>query len=342
VPAATESVVRLGVVGGGLIAQVAHLPALRSLDALFDVRALAEPRARVRGGLALRYGIPQTYERHEALIERSELDALLVCSPNGTHARVVDDALDAGLHVLVEKPLCLDPADARRIAARAEADARIVQVGYMKRFDPAYEALPDAGGLILASTATVDPGIGRQYAPPGFLTEPGNPSDGNAQVAAALDDDDPRHVAPYSGAFLGALIHDVNLVLGATDGEWRVTDGASADDGSLAYGAWADAGGARWTALWLLSPAVGAFREDVRLYGRDGVAALRFPSPYAGVPAELRVNGIARRVEPANPYVRQLEHFHACVTRGDRCRTPAAQGARDVAVLADLYRKAIA
>jgi predicted dehydrogenase len=50
--------------------------------------------------------------------------------------------------VLVEKPLCLDPADADRVVAAA--GDRVVQVGYMKRFDPAYEALLDdlPGGLL--------------------------------------------------------------------------------------------------------------------------------------------------------------------------------------------------
>ena len=63
------------------------------------------------------------------------------------------DALDAGLHVLVEKPLCLAPADADAIAARAQQRGRVVQVGYMKRFDPAYERLLGAAAQTRASCA---------------------------------------------------------------------------------------------------------------------------------------------------------------------------------------------
>jgi predicted dehydrogenase len=122
--------VRIGVVGGGLIAQVAHLPALRALDARYTLVALAEPDDGVREALARRYGIA-AHADHRALLENHALDALLVCSPNGTHARVTLDALEAGLHVLVEKPLCLSPRDAEAIVSRACARDVVVQVGYM-------------------------------------------------------------------------------------------------------------------------------------------------------------------------------------------------------------------
>ena len=338
---------RIGVVGGGLIAQVAHLPALRALDGLYDLVALAEPDAAVRGALARRYGIA-AHADHRELLDEHALDALLVCSPNGTHARVTLDALDAGLHVLVEKPLCLSPRDAEAIAARACAREVVVQVGYMKRYDPAYELLlehaPAAGPLRFASTITVDPGIGTRLRPVGFAAPPAT-LDAAEQVADAIGSDDPRHVRPYSDAFAGALVHDVNLVIGVAGVRaWQITDAATAHDGSLAYGAWSN-DAARWTALWLHAPAVGTFSEELRLFGADGVLALRFPAPYHGsAPAQLRIDGEPRRcwAPSANAYARALEHFHACVTRGEPCRTPAEQGARDVARLAELYRAAIA
>jgi predicted dehydrogenase len=327
--------VRIGVVGGGLIAQVAHLPALRALDALYELVALAEPDHGVREALARRYGMA-SHADHRELLDEHELDALLVCSPNGTHARVTLDALDAGLHVLVEKPLCLSPGDAEQIVSRARE--RVVQVGYMKRYDPAYELLlehvPD--DVALATTLTLDPGIGERLRPAGFVAPKASAS-GAEQVADALQDDDPRHLRPYGDAFLGALIHDVNLVLGALgDRDWRVVDAAAPRDG--AYGAWTD-GRVRWTALWRLAR-VPSFSEELRLIGETAVE-LRFPAPYLGAPTELRAGN--RCWTPyANAYARSLEHFHACVTRGEPCRTPAEQGARDVALLAELYRAAIA
>ncbi|MDA0184358.1 Gfo/Idh/MocA family oxidoreductase [Solirubrobacter phytolaccae] len=346
----SDAVVRLGVVGGGLIAQLAHLPAVRALDDRFAVLALADPDPALRDALARRHGIPATFADHRSLLDAAELDAVLVLSPNGTHAPVVRDALDRGLHVLVEKPLCLSPADASDLVARARAADRVVQVGYMKRFDPVVarlaEALPEAGALRVVTSATTDPGIGTRLRPAGFVA-PGPTALGAqtaAQVADALGTDDPRHVRAFSDAFLGALVHDVNLVLGICAGAWTATDGVAAEDGTLAYGAWTRADGARWSALWQLAPSAAAFREELAFHGAEAVVRLRFPAPYLGsAPAELRVETTPERrwCTPANAYAAQLEHFHACITGDAPCLSPIEDGARDVAFLTALYRETV-
>jgi len=294
------------------------------------------------------------------MLERARLDAVLVCSPSGTHARIVLDALDAGMHVLVEKPLCLTERDAAAIADRAIHARRVVQVGYMKRFDPAYERLlahlPGAADIRLVATTTVDPGIGQQLRPSGFVAAddiaPAAARDAQQdtarQVAAAVGSDDPRHVRPFADAFMGALIHDVNLVLGLLDSAGadvqRVIDANGRSDGSLAYGALELAGGGRWTAAWMLLPEAGAFREDVRVFAADGIRSLAFPAPYHGsAPTELRIDGECSRswLPAADNYARELEHFHDCVADGGACRTPAEQAARDVTLLTQLYRAAM-
>lgn len=356
----TGEVVRLGVVGGGLIAQIAHLPALSGLSRQFEIVALADPSEQVRSTLASRYAVADTFATHEEMLRRADLDAILVASPNGTHARVTLDALDASLHVLVEKPLCLTADDAAAIVAEAERRRLVVQVGYMKRFDSAYEALceqlPRPGDLKLVTTATVDPGIGATYRPPDFV--PAADVDRSAghelrrstaeQVARALDSEDPRHVRPFSDAFLGALVHDVNLVLGVLDQlaleAGDVMDAASAPDGSLAYGACEIGGTARWTGAWMLLRGAMVFREELVLFAGDGVRRLAFSAPYdASSPSQLEVATVPHRFDPAaRSYASQLRHFHDCVTSGMPCRTPAEQGARDVALLTDLYRAAMA
>jgi predicted dehydrogenase len=353
--AVTGEKVRLGLVGCGLIAQLAHLPALTALSERFAVVAVAETSARTRTAIARRYGIAEAYARHEDLLDRADVDAVLVASPNGTHAQVTLDALSAGVHVLVEKPMCLTVADADKIVELSARTGRMVQVGYMKRFDAAYQALcgrlPAAGELDLVASVTVDPGIGERYRPADFVEATDIAPEvldalaraTEEQVAAAVGCDDPRHVRPFSDAFLGALVHDVNLTLGLLGDlglePGPAVDAVSAADGSLASGAWAIGDAGRWTAAWMLLPGARRFSEELRLYASDGVRALTFAAPYDHAPAFLDTRPFG---PGADSYERQLVHFHDCVTRSVPCRTPATQGARDVALLTDLYRTAVA
>jgi len=76
---------------------------------------------------------------HRSIIGRVE--AAVVATPTTSHGDVAFDLLEAGIDVLVEKPIALDVASARRIVAAAEANGRILQVGHLERFNPAVAAL---------------------------------------------------------------------------------------------------------------------------------------------------------------------------------------------------------
>jgi predicted dehydrogenase len=361
--------VRVGVVGAGLIAQVVHLPHLRELPSRLRVVALAEPGATARQAVAQRYGIPRAVADHRELL--GDVDALVVCSPNGTHADVVLDALEAGVHVLVEKPLCLTLADADRIVAARDRTGLVVQVGYMKRYDPAYEALlddlPADGGAAHApwhvATTTYDPGLASWFAPPEAPAS--GPDDLPAaaaheladrtaeQVAEAVGTDAPDDVAAFADRFLGALVHDVNAVHGVfqrlgLDPPDRVVDAFSVDRGRACGGAIALPGGGRWTMAWLELPGLGDFREEIALYGADGIRRLEFPAPYLRAPTtftrtEGARDGAATRTFRSwrEAYVRELMHFQNCITAGVACRTPPEQARTDIALLADLFRASL-
>jgi predicted dehydrogenase len=322
--------VRVGVIGGGLVAQAVHLPLLQRLDHLFAVAALAEPDAVTAERAAARHGIARIHADHRELLESEALDAVLVCSPDPTHAPIVGDALAAGVHVLVEKPLCLTVEEAEAIAAARAETGLTVQVGYMKRFDPAVDRLlEDLDGAPAprhVATATFDPGMRGAFGLPG------------------LD------AAPPADAFLGALVHDVNLVHGiagccglAVD---RVVDGFG--DGAVVGGTVRLEGGARWSAVWLSLPGTGTFREHVALYADDGVRELVFPAPYAlHSPTRYRwtratSRGSATTIESSwhEAYERQLVHFHACVTEGAVCLTPPEQALADIRLLIALREAA--
>jgi predicted dehydrogenase len=123
---------RVGVVGCGKIAE-RHLAALRKLGAEVTVSDIVE-RGR---DVAEQYGaawdpVPQH------LIE-DDFDAIDICTPTPTHASFIEHALRAGKHVFCEKPLARNVDEALRIEALAQETGRIVMVGYLYRFHPAFE-----------------------------------------------------------------------------------------------------------------------------------------------------------------------------------------------------------
>jgi predicted dehydrogenase len=131
----TSERLRVGIIGGGAIAQVAHLPVLKKLKTV-EVQAICDtdlPKARA---LADRFGVKDALDDIEDLFRSDGLDAVVICSPNHLHEAHVLAALSAGLHVLVEKPLTVNAASAQRILRAAEQRDRVVMVGMNHRYRP--------------------------------------------------------------------------------------------------------------------------------------------------------------------------------------------------------------
>ncbi len=124
---------RLGVVGAGAITQVAHLPLLRKLKGV-EVVAICDsdlPKARA---LSDRFQVGSAFDDIEELLGHTELDAVVICTPNHLHEPHIQAALSADLHVLVERPLALNTATAQRILRAAEKRGRVLMVGMNHRY----------------------------------------------------------------------------------------------------------------------------------------------------------------------------------------------------------------
>jgi predicted dehydrogenase len=127
------SPIRLGIVGAGAVTQVAHLPVLSRFPEV-TVAALADRDLPKAAAVARRHGIRAAFDDIQAMLEAVELDALLIGTPNHLHEVHVLEALGAGLHVLVEKPIATSAAGAQRILKAAAAARRTVLVGMSHRY----------------------------------------------------------------------------------------------------------------------------------------------------------------------------------------------------------------
>jgi predicted dehydrogenase len=124
---------RVGIVGCGTIA-AAHLPYIRKAGG--DVVGAADPFLKNVCELADQFAIQRTYQDPIELFDIEKPDVVHVLTPPHTHADVAIAALERGIHTLVEKPLALDPADARRMQDAALASGAVLTVDHNRLFDP--------------------------------------------------------------------------------------------------------------------------------------------------------------------------------------------------------------
>lgn len=149
------SVLRVGIVGCGEVTQIIHLPSLYQLNDNFHVTALCDVSPSVLEGVANTWRVRNRFADYQQLIDQDDVDVVLVANPNAYHAAVTLAAMEAGKHVLVEKPMCMNLREADEIiAASSKHPDVIVQVAYMRRYAPAFELacrlLPELGEIRLA------------------------------------------------------------------------------------------------------------------------------------------------------------------------------------------------
>jgi predicted dehydrogenase len=131
---------RVGLIGAGGIANGAHIPGYRACREQVDLVACADVNLPTAEKTAREQGIPGVYASYEEMLAKEHLDAVSVCTPNKFHAPAVLAALDAGCHVLCEKPPAITVAEAREMERAAATSGRILTFGFMFRFSPEVQA----------------------------------------------------------------------------------------------------------------------------------------------------------------------------------------------------------
>lgn len=120
----TQVRVRFGIVGCGGIAHGFHLKELARIEQA-ELIACADLRREVAEETARIWGARAAYDHHQKLLERDDIDAVIVATHHSTHAPIACDALESGRHVLVQKPLATALDDADRVVAAAEANPHL-------------------------------------------------------------------------------------------------------------------------------------------------------------------------------------------------------------------------
>lgn len=141
----------IGIIGSGGIARTAHMPGYVSCaEDGVRIIAVADVNAEAARAAAEQFDVPHVYTDYRDLLERDDIHAVSVCTPNYLHLQPTLDAFAAGKHVLVEKPLALNATEGARMVAAGRAAGKKLQVGFMTRFQSPAQALKrfiDAGEM---------------------------------------------------------------------------------------------------------------------------------------------------------------------------------------------------
>jgi len=359
--------IKIGVVGAGLIGQVEHIPNLRRLPDLYEIVGVADASAEMRGILQGR-GL-SVFSDYTQLLDAG-LDAILIAAPDQYHAEITIQALERGINVFCEKPLCFSVAQAKEIAAVKARTGKVVQVGYMKRFDPSYELLlsmlpKDPAALRMISVEVNDPDSWPFNQHQGDFVKTGD-------VPAAMIEDGKRRrdqqvtravgralsaeeMWGYTNSYSSSLIHDINVVHGVLD-TWNVETGPVI---GAAFFAGGDGGhgsvrlkglDAIWQMTHLFVHKVADYKERVTLYFNDAIYELLFPSPYLNhFPTKLVVKRSDGNVLEQSEYrasyeesfVRELVGFWRSVVEGAPVRNTIEAATKDLALVERLTAAAI-
>jgi predicted dehydrogenase len=351
------SKLRVGVIGLGEVAQVIHLPVIESLPDRYELAAVCDISPGLLKRVGDRYRVERRYGDGREMVAAGGLDCVFVLNSDEYHAECTIAALEAGLDVLVEKPMCLSPREAEEIIAARDRSGRTVMVAYMRRFAPAFEAaverLPALGPiryvrvhdvigenrLIVDQTAHVD----RPDDIPQELVDERWAR--RSKLVREAIGDVPEEIGWTYGLLCGLGSHDLSAMrelIGSPKGVaaarmWRRGGYVVA---LLDYGD------------FVATYETGVddqlrFDAHLEVYGASGSMRVQYDTPYVRhFPTTLELeqtDGTSYertviRPHLKDPYTHELEYFHHVVTTGGVPKTTPEDYVRDMQLFIDIIR----
>jgi predicted dehydrogenase len=140
IPVPKPEVIGIGIIGAGGIARGVHIPAYQALSNA-KVIAVSDPFEAARNGAKEQFGIEAAYEDFREMLARDDIHAISVTTPNFLHAEATIAALEAGKHVLCEKPLAMDAVEGQAMVDAAQRTGNKLMCGYHFRFTSEIQCL---------------------------------------------------------------------------------------------------------------------------------------------------------------------------------------------------------
>lgn len=346
----------IGIIGCGEVTQVMHLPSLGQLADQFAVTAICDVSETVVQAVGERWQVARRFHNERELLALDDLDAVLVANPDAYHASSALAAIAAGKHVLIEKPMCMTLGEADALSAAQKQAGVVVQVGYMRRYAPAFveacRQLPELGPIRLARVHDVlgwnalfvkdtSPVVRGDDVPVALLDE------GKARREQLLDEalgDAPEALRRVYGLLLGLSSHDLSAMRELLGMPRRVLYAAQRQ-GGLYLSAAFDYGD------YVCQFETGIdniprFDAHLEVYGEQRVLRVQYDTPYVrNLPIRLHLTeangqgGVVERAEhPAwgDAFVAEWRAFHRNVVDGQQPKTGPADFRKDLELFRDM------
>jgi predicted dehydrogenase len=339
------------VIGAGFIAQVAHLYSFSRINGVRLV-ALSEPHDSLRRAVAEHFCIDDAASDYHALLDRTDLDAVIVCVPRRAQSLVVADALAKAPAVLSEKPAAMTFDEAQRMIELARSSRTIWAVGYMKRHDIGVRSFAklltdlkneDSLGAILEVNMRDACGVYGVAAPEHVRREGKRPARyPEAPVAPDFVPEDRRSDYEYT---LNVASHDINLL------RLFFGNGLAADNFAVRRGGaqrtLLDAG-AFPINLTVMPANLGRWDQRIDVTFARGRASLVLPSPLArqesgSIVLDSKGRCEEIRVSPADhvwAFEAQARAFVDAINCGKEPENSGEDSIADIALIDSLWRRA--
>ena len=307
---------KLAFTGTGYIAKI-HAQAAEKLEGV-EITAVVNHRPESRQAFAKQFNIPRQYDTIADLLAAGDVDAVSINTPNYLHAPESIAALEAGVAVMVEKPMAMNAAEAKAMLAASQTSGAVLMVAHCWRFDDEVLWLKEQVGRLGSIIRTKGYGVHANWGPGGWFTQ--SKLAGGGALADmgihALDTvrfllGDPQPVSVY--AKIGTFYTDFDV-----------------DDTGVILVNWENGTTSYLESGWW-QPHMDGPEASTQLYGRSGFAQLfpthlSLPDPAADTVDTVNPGFPHPRPEhcPQIMYDNQLAYFIDCIRQN---RTPNPGGA---------------
>ncbi|KFX98673.1 hypothetical protein O988_04257 [Pseudogymnoascus sp. VKM F-3808] len=356
----------VGIIGGGEVAQVIHLPTLALLNHLYVVTSIADISHNTVDHVARKFGIPHKTTDAYELIARDDVDIIFILTVDEFHEGLAIAGLEAGKAIFIEKPITLSVAAAERIVAAEEAaGGKKVFVGYMRRYAPSFT---QAFKREVASISKILHARVRDIVGPNshFVSQSGTSPEKYSDFPANADKERAESLQKllseaFPGRqptaeevkycrFLGSLgSHDLSLMREAIGFPVSVAGVSANEPFYSAIFNFKNKSGEPYAVTYESGiDSVPRFDANIAVYGEKKTVSIQYNTPYIkGLPIVVKVEELNDAGEATtkeilssfdDAYTVMLKELYACIVEGMPIKTTAKDALMDLKLYDMMYK----